>query len=495
VLLDERAHAADELEHALDPPSLVDADALRRELYRVGSTHPDAEVRARFLARYPTEAQLDRWAFKEFLALNPAAEVLGIDALPPLSGAPTVRELMANSARGPDDDKRNQERFAYDPDRKVRKDPWDNPLPADPAQLHMGNLKGLSSQGHAHYGLPRLAFSDSPDVLKKDPRRFAYPPTAKAFAADFAQEHTDLAILAATLGRPGGAALGWIYLGHAHHYIQDVANQIHTLQAIYPFFFDAKLQSYKEELLSLGGLIRSRKDFVGIGIDIIGNHHVLAENLFAKRVAEALAGGPTPAGIADALAAIGRGDGGLEQALDARRIGPDDPFGRLIAEEVIEASSREGGEVYELVRDLVKRRYSKAGITFTDGADPDAALRKELDQEKLDRFYRLQAAGFARAGSALRRHVRLFESAVESARASEDARVARFNATAQRLITTQLAYLDERDARLASFVPKAPPSHRINWLVPLGLLLFLMLVAMLAVWRVRRRRARRAAMA
>ena len=79
----------------------------------------------------------------------------------------------AVSSRLPDDDKRNVERFAHDPDRRVRRDATGQPLPLDPAQLDMGALTGLSSQAWAHYGLPRVEFSDSPDVLKADPRRWA----------------------------------------------------------------------------------------------------------------------------------------------------------------------------------------------------------------------------------------------------------------------------------------------------------------------------------
>src|SRR5262249_18679449 len=189
-------------------------------------------------------------------------------------------------------------------------------VPLDPAQLDMGSLRGTPSQAYAHYGLPRGPFTDDADVLKKEPWRWAYPPTAQAFAPDFAEEHTDLALCAATLGRPGGVALGWLFLGQADHYIGDVANQIHTLQAVYGFFYDAKLESYKEELRSLGGLLRSRPDFVTIGIGIIKNHHLLVENLWAKRVFEAVGGRARPRGRA-ALHAIGAGRRASAPAPDA----------------------------------------------------------------------------------------------------------------------------------------------------------------------------------
>ena len=87
-------------------------------------------------------------------------------------------------------------------------------------------LTGLSSQAHAHYGLPKLAFSDDPSVLKTEPRRFAIPPTVHTFGADFAESYTMLAALAARL--PGGERLALTHAGAAAHHIEDVANQIHS---------------------------------------------------------------------------------------------------------------------------------------------------------------------------------------------------------------------------------------------------------------------------
>ena len=142
----------------------------------------------------------------------------------------------------------------------------------------MGGLTGLSSQAHAHYGLPHLAFSDEPSVLKSDPRRFAVPPTVHTFGADFAESYTVLAALAARL--PGGERLALTQAGAAAHHIEDVANQIHTVQVgIYAFFVDAKIDSIKEELLSVGGLLRPRPSFVSIG----HRHHLQSSH--PRRVA------------------------------------------------------------------------------------------------------------------------------------------------------------------------------------------------------------------
>ncbi|MBI4511790.1 MAG: hypothetical protein HY698_19305 [Deltaproteobacteria bacterium] len=471
---------------------MQDVDLLRREIWGAGISHPDPKVRSHFVQRYPTFESFDSWSLKEFLGFNPDRPVLGLDAIPDLGPSPTVGTALSQGARHPDDDRRNQERFAHDGDRRVRLDPHGNPFPADPVQLDMGPLRGTASQAYAHYGLPKIPFSDDPDVLRREPRRFAYPPTARAFAAEFAQMHSDLALCAATLGRSGGVTLGWLFLGNAHHYIEDVANQIHTLQAIFEFFVDAKIESYKEELRSLGGLLRSRPTFVSIGVDIIKNHHLLAEELFAKRVREHVAGKWSHPGVEEALGAILQGDSALEQALDARKLDVDGPFARYIAEEVIDASSREGAEVYRLIRRLAQRRFSRLVGRFETGMDPDEALVPKPDQATLAQFYRLQGAGFARAGSALRRHVSLYSAALELARASDEVRHDLFKRTAERLVSNQVAWLKESAERLARFQPRPPRKNDTNWWVSMGLCIMLLSVDGMLVlffrWRVRKYR-------
>ena len=123
----------------------VDVDELRRATWRVGANHPDAAVRAAFLARYPAESSFDAWAWKEFLGLTPEARVVGVDVLP--SPEPDARTVAALASRLPDDDKRNVERFAHDADRRVRRDGAGKPIPlaeAIPvaADLLAGKVRG-----------------------------------------------------------------------------------------------------------------------------------------------------------------------------------------------------------------------------------------------------------------------------------------------------------------------------------------------------------------
>ena len=427
----------------------ADVDELRSATWRAGAGHPDPAVRERFLSRHPSERQFDGWAWKEFLGLTPEARVVGADEVP--DGPSDARIVAALSSRLPDDDKRNVERFAHEPDRSVRRDAAGRPLPLDPAQLDMGALTGLSSQAWAHYGLPRVEFSDSPDVLKADPRRWAYPPTARAFAPDMAQMHTDVALAAATAGTPGGRALAYVWLGAAHHYVEDVANQIHTLQAVYPFFVDAKIESWKENLLSLWGLLRPRPSFEEIGLGIIKNHHLFLEDLWGARVFEAAEGRSAAPGAVAGLSALAAGDAEEEAALDALRLDPAGPFARVITERVIEASSREGGDVYLVARDVARPRLSKARYVYQAGT-ADAEVRPSPDPAALARFYELQARGFARAASAVRRHVRHFDEEVARAGRSEAERVAVREAVLRRLVADRMAARDAQEARLAAWI-------------------------------------------
>lgn len=431
------------------PVTQADLDELRRATWRAGHDHPDAGVRARFRARWPTEEGFDAWAWKELLGLTPEARVVGLDVPPPQAG--DARELLAVASRWPDADARNAERFAHGPDRQVLRDAGGKPIPLDPAQLDMGSLTGLSSQAWAHYGLPDVQFSDSPDVLKTDPRRWAFPPTAKAFSPEVGQVHADVALAAATSGTPGGRTLGLAWLGASHHFVEDAANQIHTLQAVYPFFVDAKIESWKENLFSLWGLLRPRPGFVEIGIGIIGNHHLFLEDLWSARLDDAIAGRPAGQGAVPGLAALAAGDAAEEAALDALRLDPAGPVTRLVTAQVVDVSSREGADVYLAARDVASPRLSRARYVYRPGT-ADAELRASPDPARLAAFYELEARGLGRAASAIRRTTRLYEEMLARAGRSEADRIAVRDATLQRLVASRLDARDAEDARRAAWL-------------------------------------------
>ncbi|HEY3355742.1 MAG TPA: hypothetical protein VGQ83_20995 [Polyangia bacterium] len=464
----------------------VDAAALGRfRAYLHGLLSQDRD----FAARYPSADAFDAWALKELLSLSPEARVNGIDVAP--ASQPSAQDLIAVASRQPDEDGRNQNRFAHDARRQVLKDRYGQPLPDDPATLDMGGLTGLSSQGHAHCQLLPGPKSSDPAVLKRDPARFAIPPDAHTFAAVFAQRFYTLALIARRWDDPAAPALSDLFFGHALHYVQDVGNQIHAVQVgIYDFFVDAKIESYKEDLKSLGGLLRARPAFRTIGIGIIENHHLLAENLLAKRLREAARG--QGAAAAAALAAIRQGDAEYEAALGAAlHPGPGGPPADAAARAVallVVRSAPEGPQVYQLARGAAVRLLSRARFAYTDADDPDAFIRPDAaGRAALAALYALEARGVARGASATRllwRQQDVIATAVPApvlaAGLARDAAAMRADAARRR----------------AAYVPDPPSQQQINYWVPAGGLVALLLagLAVRRLWRrVARRRAARAA--
>jgi hypothetical protein len=458
----------------------LDAAALDRfRLYLYGLLAQDPAI----ARRYPRAETFDAWALKELLSLQPEARVNGIDVAPP--GALTARDLIAIGSRQPDEDGRNQDRFDHDAQRRVRVDRYGIPVPDDPATLDMGAVRGLSSQGHAHCQLLPGPKSDDPAVLKRDPARFAVPPDAHTFGAVFAQRFFVLAALARGWNDPAAPALADLLFGNALHYVQDTSNQIHTVQVgIYEFFVDAKLESYKEELRSLGGLLRARPGFRTIGIGIIENHHLLAENLLAKRLREAAQGRGGPG--AAALAAVRRGDSEYEAALTAAlRPGPagapGDPAARAVWL-VVERAAPEGAEVYRLARRAGVPLLSRARFSYTDADDPDVFLRPDAaGQAALASLYEVLGHGLGRAASATRLLWRQLGVITGSAPAPR---------LAAGLARDALQMRADAAARRAAYVPSPPSKDELDWWF-LGGLAGVLVVAGLLVRRLRRRRARR----
>ena len=456
--------------HAYAGPATASGDAtavkaLRERIWRAGAEARDPELKRRFLVRWPRLETFDAWSMKRLFALNPDKRVAGFDDDVPLPAGDSARDVYATASRLPDDDERNRDRFRHNDRRGRVYDSWGRPLPEDPATLEMGGLTGLSSQAHAHYGLPHLAFSDEPSVLKSDPRRFAIPPTVHTFGADFADSYTMLALLAARL--PGGQRLALTHAGAAAHHIEDVANQIHTVQVgIYAFFVDAKIESIKEDLVSVGGLLRPRPSFVSIGIDIISNHHVLAEALYAKHLLN-----PTDPIAARTLAPV---------ATAAKASACTPGFGRAIAEKLIDQSSYEGPKVYEAIRAAAQRRWSRAGQHFGDNDDPDAALRPDVD---LTGFFDLEVTGARRGLAALGDWWASYDACSS---AGDDA----VRSLAETLVRERLDALDATEARARMYTPKPPDASQRNWWIPIGYVIALLVVVLLVLRRVRRRGAR-----
>jgi hypothetical protein len=470
VYLSERGYKGPASIGASAPADASAVRALRARIWRAGSQARDAAVKKRFLLRWPNEDAFDAWAFKQLFALNPEVKVAGFDDEVFLPDTVQGAIIFGAASRRPDDDGRNRDRFAHDANHVVPHDRWGRPLPDDPATLEMGSLTGLSSQAHAPYGLPRLAFSEEPSVLKSDPRRFAVPATVHTFGAAFADSYTELAVLAAR--DPEGQRLSLVLAGAAAHHLEDVANQIHTVQVgLYDFFVDAKLQAIQEDLLSVGGVLRPRPGFVSIGLDIISNHHLLAESLYQKHLLRE----DDPVGKQTAAAPA---DDELTRAFAQVPAGCTHGFGRALAEALIDRSSYEGPEVYKEIRRAAQGRWSHAGVHFTEQDNPDEALRENAD---LTRFYQLEATGARRAIQTLEAWWTRFEACRTIDATAEDA-------LAEALVSDRLDALDASEARRRMWTAQAPAQEARNWWVLVGYVTAIVLLAWLLRRILRRRR-------
>ncbi|MBC7543215.1 MAG: hypothetical protein H7338_10835 [Candidatus Sericytochromatia bacterium] len=417
--------------------------AFRARFYRTAAALPDVALRTRFLARYPGEATFTPAAFKTFLGLNPVASVWGLDVAP--TRATRRGDLLALSATQPDLDARNQARVLRDERGRAVRLADGGLVPIDPMILAIGRSTGLTSQAHAHYGLLPGRKSEDPDVLKHDPRHFAIPADIETFAVPSAQLWTDLAISAAVWDMP---TLAVIHEGAFQHYAADVANQVHTVQVgIYDFFFDAKLQSFKEWLVTLGGLRRPPLPFREIGITIVTNYHLLSEEYFVKRLKEVVDDTPRQSPQARrVLAALTTGRAAFDARIAKVATAPD--WAAAMTAELVDESSQEGADLFRVTRGMGVSRLSMAGETYLTEEDPDGVMRPPGESgvaEALDRYYALYETAFGRTGSLFRRWERRFGETVTVPGADV--------AAVGRLVDRQLAYWTAADAR------------RTHWLV------------------------------
>jgi len=468
-------------------PGVGDADLVRFRLwlYERARRLSDTSLRRRFAARYPTAATFDERAFREFLMLNGAARVLGIDSFAAVRRAvrPTDRaadrhapyvagsrialaEALSIGSTYPDLDRRNQARLLRDPAGEVVRTVRGDTIPFDPASLNMGNLTGLSSQAHAHYGLNRNPKSADPQVLWTAPWDFAiatgFDGPVETWAADNAQVCSDLAVLAVRWDRRAGRTLSAFWAGGAMHYIADVGNAVHTVQVgIYAIFVDATIQAWLRKAGSLFGLLGASPSRNRIGLDILTNLHTLSEHLYESQLlearAQAQAGVPVRPSMRGALRALDAGDDSLAAVLadTLARLTPAaaPPFGRVIAWKLTDANMRDGAEVYRVTRDLATSRL-RAGRQVVDfDTIPDSRLwdfvrvrRAAPISTELDTFNATHHRGLARTVSALRAwwtaYMRLGSTASP---ADTDAIVAR-------LVAERLLYLEAAEARRRTWI-------------------------------------------
>lgn len=475
------------LAEQLQPPGPDDLDAWRASVWRALAECPDGALRSEFLKQFPDLASFDAWGFKQLAMLNPAAKVHGFD--------PTLDELTARprgvllqvASRWPDDDKRNQQRLLRDGRRELVRGPEGQLLPFDPATLDLGSLAGTSSQAHAHYALTDEPLSDDPRVLREDPARFAVPPTTRAFGGEFAQLYADLALLARVSDLPARAWLEATFAGASFHHVQDVANQIHTLQ-VGPFdFFRATFaQSLLRDAATLGGLLGERLPLAKAGLRIISNHHLLLEDLYAKRLGEAARGLAAPPAVAQALAGLGQDDAAFAAEGRAAIAARPDRFAAGLVRALVKRGGAEAPEIYRLAWGLTVPTLRDARGHEYDGDkgdDPDTFVDPSgaEGQARLARFYDLEGRGLARATTALR----LWQEAYEAEARLPDARAR----ASTRVLAALVAYHREAAARRAAYAPPAPAAKQpVAWGWPLGAAALLLLAGWLVRRRVRRAR-------
>ncbi len=490
-LLTERALGAHDgwASQTLTPPTAADFAALRALFWRTAAEVQDPSLHKYFLRRFPTVDSLDAWGFKEFLMLDPAATVHGLE----VTGDDTEKmnrvALLSLAARWPDDDARNRSRFFRDARREVVLAADGSPTPYDPMTLALGALQGTSSQAHAHYGLLNEPYSDDPETLKKDPRHFAIPPDIRAFGQDFAQIYSDLSLFAEGAGLPSSQWLAVVHQGAAFHHLEDMANQIHTVQVgVYDFFKTAYLQSTVRDVVTLGGLVGARRPLRDLGLRLVSNHHLFLEDLFARRVLEAASGKAAPAEVTAAVASIAKDDPAFAQAVAQamKSLGDErpeaGPVARALADALVSASSVEGPEVYQLAWDFsAKALHDGAGHEYkSPGDDPDQFLAPPSAERdaRLSKFYELEGRGLTRSGTVLRAWQAMRDRA--SADGADDLRAH----VVRRLLAQLLPYHLAAAERRAKYAPSSA-AQGIAWGYPVGLATLVLLVV-LAVRRVRR---------
>jgi len=277
-------------------------------------------------------------------------------------------------------------------------------------------------------------------------------------AADMAQLHTDLALLAQLWGQSGSDYLSRTFAGQSFHYLEDVGNQIHTVQVgSYDFFFSAKLQYWWRALITAGGYLGPLRPFTAIGIDILTNHHTLIEELTAARFYEAVDGEPGDTHIAEAVKELPLDSSEYSAILDEALAsnGSSTTFARTLTKALIEASAPEGARAYQHMKAVGCGRLSiegfkvpKDGVEWVISAD-DLVCHADDEEGKarLDALYALQARAFRRVSTSLRRYDREFETVMK-----RKDRVALIHEIVARFVTERLDLLDSSDVRRKAYL-------------------------------------------
>jgi len=250
--------------------------------------------------RWNSKERFGLSALKSLLDLSRHKDVIiaGMDFLP-CEDDSTMMGLLLRECTRPDEDMRNQNRFAFSEEgQEIRGTRY--PFPDDPVVLDMGGIYGLRGQAHAHYVLKegfggwlgremdKKPLSTSPFVLFKQPESFALStsglPSVITLGADMAISHTLLALAASYWKEEAAKRLSLTFFGHSLHYLQDASDPLHTVQVGHICVVRrAGIEFLKQAVLSFGGLFGKVQSPTSIVADALSNLHLFAEALWDER--------------------------------------------------------------------------------------------------------------------------------------------------------------------------------------------------------------------
>ena len=489
------------------PPTAEGLVAFRRLVWERASRD------AAFKQRWAAFGAFDEAAFKEFLALNPGKTVRGIDTVP--AGRTDVRTAVREGSLDPDADERNQDRL-YLKDGEVQLDAFGRAIPYDPRTTWIGGLVGLPSQFDAHGATLRTGKKGTGlwTAIRR-PEQVARPPVPLGSAPEFSQTYTELAMIAQLSGQDGSEWLALTFGGNNLHGIEDLGNQIHTtLVGIPEFAIDGYRTYYtmrlkrmfkkKRDLAAEGYVAPARltpdevnraMELIKAGHDeqvdakvrfalgkeprdvpnsndlmitIIGSHHRLLEDFTQKQYLasrDLIRDGRSDEALAEVQQLIGvarRGDPAFErkcrEALQAAGLGRAEkgrtPYGRVIAEVMIEHSAPEAAACFRAIRNIANKELRR-GVPYDSalGVDPlDFVTARTTDDRNVREIWDLTGNAWARVVTAVRLWDEAFEAETAGVTPGSPDALARIDGIVDGLVARQLAYLDAARERREAHV-------------------------------------------
>ena len=497
------------------------SDSFRNWLYEQSVGLKDEDLVERFRGRYPTVEVFDRWAFKEFLGLDPKSESWGIDRVH--DNRVRRGELLDEALSHPELDGRNRDRFAHDTGRRVLHDGLGAPLPADPATVRGWALQGWESGFAAEFALPSgIELSDSPQVLESEAWRYSKVPEVRSFCAERAQTFTDLSLLSVVWGQDGAEYLSLLYGGHAQYYLVSAGDPLSNIHfGIAEFRNLARRQSFAESLRSIGGLLQLRLGEEVLADQIADNHRILGRQLWAIRVlreeeVRRAGGRPRDERVAAALDALS------EDSVELTPVsGPF--FASSLVESLAEKGATEAPELLASILDLSVRDIRRGAFVYRtedDAKDPTDFVSSGPDVEAaLTVFNELNTRAMRRTGTALRSWMKKRDRVVGQLQQKPevisvpdapgldgqeekplvaptvDHAAKTLDRHLTRLVRARLDELDGAEVRRAAWIPQPIPELSVRWGYPLGLLALILLVIVLlysnARWGSQQRRPKR----